>query len=167
MRPGPRLSALDIEEPNVLCVLLDERAPWLDLVAHQHREDAVGLGASSTSTRMSMRRAGSIVVSQSSAESISPRPLKRRPGCPPWRARALRPELVERLAVRVFLPSVIVNGGSADDLGEPSRRPCAGSRRSASEELLRHVDVVRGARRALGHLEPEVFSIRASTSSSS
>src|SRR4029079_7842099 len=42
MRPGPRLSALDIEKTHVLSVLLDDLAPRLDLIPHQHGEDAVG-----------------------------------------------------------------------------------------------------------------------------
>src|SRR5450759_1642448 len=40
--PSSVCRASDIEEPHFLRVLLDERAPRLDLVAHEHREDLVG-----------------------------------------------------------------------------------------------------------------------------
>src|SRR5579875_1596710 len=34
----------DVEEPDVLGVALDERAPRLDVLTHQHGEHLVGLG---------------------------------------------------------------------------------------------------------------------------
>src|SRR5450759_2003548 len=40
--PSSVCRASDIEEPHFLSVLLDEGAPRLDLVAHEHREDLVG-----------------------------------------------------------------------------------------------------------------------------
>src|SRR2546421_12743085 len=42
MRPGPSGSTLDSQEAPVLGVRDDEVAPWLDLIAHQRREDPVG-----------------------------------------------------------------------------------------------------------------------------
>src|SRR5262245_48711954 len=45
MRPEPSGSVTsDIQEPHVPRVLLDERAPWLDLVAHECRARPVGGG---------------------------------------------------------------------------------------------------------------------------
>src|SRR3954452_5965498 len=44
MRPAPRRSRSDIEEAHVLGVLLDELPTRLDLVAHQHGEDAIRYG---------------------------------------------------------------------------------------------------------------------------
>src|ERR1019366_9469584 len=34
---------LDVEEPDILCVSLDERPPCFDVLAHQHAEQLVGL----------------------------------------------------------------------------------------------------------------------------
>src|SRR6202044_3198581 len=44
-RPGAvRPGASDVEEPDVLGIALDERAARLDVLAHQHGEQLVGLG---------------------------------------------------------------------------------------------------------------------------
>ena len=67
---------LDIEVPRAERVRLDEGAPRLDLVAHQLGEDLVGGDAVARSARCSSAaRSGSMVVSQSCAGFISPRPL--------------------------------------------------------------------------------------------
>src|ERR1700744_3524666 len=44
--PGPESPGYrsDVEEPDVLGVALDERAPGLDVFTHQHAEQLVGLG---------------------------------------------------------------------------------------------------------------------------
>src|SRR5579875_4226150 len=41
---GGPCGSLDVEEPDVLGVALDERAPRIDVLAHQDAEQLVGLG---------------------------------------------------------------------------------------------------------------------------
>ena len=67
-------SSPDVQVAHVERVLLDELAARLDRVAHQRREDVLGLVVLGR-TCSSVRVAGSIVVSQSSSAFISPRPL--------------------------------------------------------------------------------------------
>src|SRR5271167_2319422 len=43
-RPAWRASRSDVQEPDVLGVAGDERAACLDVLAHQHAEQLVGLG---------------------------------------------------------------------------------------------------------------------------
>ena len=42
-RPAPSASRSDVQEPDVLGVAGDERAARLDVLAHQHAEQLVGL----------------------------------------------------------------------------------------------------------------------------
>ena len=58
-------SCSDVEVGDGARVFLDELATRLDLVAHQHREDAVGGGGILDRHLASVRDAGSIVVSAS------------------------------------------------------------------------------------------------------
>src|SRR5215472_4974832 len=41
--PGQPAPFLDVQEPDVLRVALDERAPGLDVLAHQHAEQLISL----------------------------------------------------------------------------------------------------------------------------
>ncbi len=68
--------------------------------------------ASSTSTRISVRWAGSIVVSASSSASISPRPLKRLTCRPSFASSSAASRSCPNVsACRVFLPNAMSNGG--------------------------------------------------------
>jgi uncharacterized ferredoxin-like protein len=74
-RPAAATGWLDVEVADVERVDLDELATRLDEVAHQGREDLLGRSTSPIATSSRLRRAGSIVVSQSCSAFISPRPL--------------------------------------------------------------------------------------------
>jgi hypothetical protein len=65
----------DVEVADVEGVELDELAPGFDQIAHQRREQAVGLEGVLDPHLEQGSTSGSIVVSQSCSGFISPRPL--------------------------------------------------------------------------------------------
>src|SRR5207247_2570382 len=95
--------------------------------------------ASSTSTRMSSRAAGSIVVAQSCSAFISPRPLKRESWIPASFARSSAPlRSSENVCpTALFLPSVRDDevGGVVAVVGAQPGRPALEFRERAREPL--------------------------------
>jgi hypothetical protein len=74
-QPSRQCVYLDVQISYVERVVLDELAPRLDGIAHQHGEDLIRFNASSILTCNNVRFSGFMVVSQSCSGFISPRPL--------------------------------------------------------------------------------------------
>jgi hypothetical protein len=66
---------LDVEVLDVERVVFDEFAAGFDVFAHERGEDGLGFGDVFELDLSSVRRSGSMVVSQSCVAVISPRPL--------------------------------------------------------------------------------------------
>ena len=72
-----QMKFLNVKVLDFKGVFADEVPSFFDIVAHQDTEKPVGFAGIFEFTFKSVRRAGSIVVSQSWSEFISPRPLNR------------------------------------------------------------------------------------------
>ena len=145
----------NIQEPDVLGVLLDE----LRAAARPGRPSASRRGwsaaeASSTSTRTSRRRSGSIVVSQSCSGFISPRPLKRES----WIAflrqlQSFASKCVEGFRAACLARPARARTAAGRRLGEPRVGAAGVAVGLREEQLPRYGQALSRARLLLGHFD--------------